>query len=496
MEATSKRLNTKTAIHTSGVRQLSEFIRRKKLVSDEHGKIILVDTENQDSVKLKKQIEFLQTQVISILSIDKSMYTSLKKLMEDWCMELQALEDADTNKMFHKVDSSGLEVHEQKVSELKMEDLGLTKNVTVTALTEPVKVRDGEKCDSLKRNDNETSVNGESTDDAFKNDKVLQITQSKQDFLKTTTENRWREGMSSLVSALDLAESESGTADIWNAKRVNTSSRYSTAPSAIKNKMQCKTTSISEKDPKYIPKVPVDILRNPSSYFKILNQAKTFRDLKRIVADFTRWQSSRQPYTRSSRAREVTAKSAYPDWVSPKSAINQGRDSGHRNDYLKAYNVLLASVPKTLNSDSSSGQLIGEIAFQLERRILAFVFKGERVTVEYTILNIEKMVHLHHVTKKETLFQRIKDVFQRLSCCGLKKRRHVSLIVGLIEAYGTYSHVDDARKLSKEKGWKNHRQLKYDLLQVTPTNLLHDVIVIVDCLIHLARADNKDVFLW
>ncbi|PIK33413.1 hypothetical protein BSL78_29771 [Apostichopus japonicus] len=205
------------------------------------------------------------------------------------------------------------------------------------------------------------------------------------------------------------------------------------------------------------------------------DQLKKFKDLKRIMSDFTRWQRSQFRLLRSTSSKSLQKKKSH---VLDKSTLNvkgsrqkwskrrfdlakmQDEQKHNLNDYGQVFNMMdetktykragmTVSPPLT---HVTSYRLIGEVVFQLERRIMAYIFKGERVKLEYTILNANQMIDMYHKSTESQLLNRKDKIFSHLRRCGLRAHRHNKLMMGLMEAYGTCDNLQEAKQIAKDNG--------------------------------------------
>ncbi|XP_071504176.1 speriolin-like protein [Diadema antillarum] len=142
--------------------------------------------------------------------------------------------------------------------------------------------------------------------------------------------------------------------------------------------------------------------------------------------------------------------------------------------------------------------IIGEVAFQLERTILAMVFRGgSKQLTGYTLSNMEKMLHSHYdIGQRPALEMQLREVEGNLNICGWKPDYHPKLIADLIRTYGTFPSNAVTSKLVKKHGWTDPRTLKETILWGIPKERIHDMIIILDCLIYLSRKANIPLFTW
>lgn len=159
-------------------------------------------------------------------------------------------------------------------------------------------------------------------------------------------------------------------------------------------------------------------------------------------------------------------------------------------------------------------RIIGEIAFQLDRRILEYVFAW-RHAIEtsrdkrrrfygYTVNNMGAMIRKEAVykdgkfnSKKELEMRyRFDYIVKSLAKFGYKLEKHSILSQDLVNRYGLLNGPPD-RKTSKEMGLSDPVVLRVILSQVLQdSNLLPDVLILLDCLCLLAHDDKRPIFLY
>ncbi|KAG9330756.1 hypothetical protein JZ751_022167 [Albula glossodonta] len=149
-------------------------------------------------------------------------------------------------------------------------------------------------------------------------------------------------------------------------------------------------------------------------------------------------------------------------------------------------------------------RLVGEIAFQLERRILFFVFPSQARLYGFTVLNIpEKILQVsrNSVTGKVDedyryeLTQRHQELMDRLRMLGYNAAVHAPFAESIVNAYGILKQRPDAYS-AEELGYNNPEFLRNVVIKATPSKSLKDVLCLFSCLCFMARQDGKSLFLW
>ncbi|XP_075437106.1 speriolin-like [Ascaphus truei] len=149
-------------------------------------------------------------------------------------------------------------------------------------------------------------------------------------------------------------------------------------------------------------------------------------------------------------------------------------------------------------------RIVGEISFQLDRRILSSIFLEQSRLYGYTVSNVqEKILQATScpLTKKVDESQRgemnrrFMDIMNRLKKYGYDPRVHPTFSEYLVNTYGimrdrplpgtselvSYSDPEVIRKMAAE---------------AMPADVLKDVDVLLNCLINLAKEDGKPLFIW
>ncbi|XP_008283928.1 speriolin-like protein [Stegastes partitus] len=149
-------------------------------------------------------------------------------------------------------------------------------------------------------------------------------------------------------------------------------------------------------------------------------------------------------------------------------------------------------------------RLFGEISYQLDMRIMSYVFQGQKRFYGFTVLNIaEKIIEVstHPLTGKLDegyrlyLSQRYAELMERLSQLGYKAALHPRFTEFIVNTYsilmsrpGEYS--------PQEVDYNNPDFLRKLILTSAPEKLQKDLLLVLTCLCSMAKRDGKPLLFW
>ncbi|XP_031803262.1 speriolin isoform X4 [Sarcophilus harrisii] len=148
-------------------------------------------------------------------------------------------------------------------------------------------------------------------------------------------------------------------------------------------------------------------------------------------------------------------------------------------------------------------RLVGEIAFQLDRRILSNIFPERVRLYGFTVSNIpEKIIQAslntsNHKLDEElcqTLTQRYVSVMNRLQSLGYNGRVHPGLTEQLVNAYGILRERPELA--ASEGGCYTMDFLQRVVTETVPPSMLNDALLLLSCLNQLSQDDGKPMFIW
>ncbi|KAM9198189.1 speriolin [Dugong dugon] len=148
-------------------------------------------------------------------------------------------------------------------------------------------------------------------------------------------------------------------------------------------------------------------------------------------------------------------------------------------------------------------RLVGEIAFQLDRRILSSIFPERVRLYGFTVSNIpEKIIQAsmnpndHKLDEElcQTLTQRYVGIMNRLQSLGYNGRVHPALTEQLVNTYGI---LRERPELAASEGSSYTVDfLQRVLAETVPPSMLTDALLLLSCLSQLSHDDGKPMFIW
>ncbi|XP_031202975.1 speriolin isoform X2 [Mastomys coucha] len=148
-------------------------------------------------------------------------------------------------------------------------------------------------------------------------------------------------------------------------------------------------------------------------------------------------------------------------------------------------------------------RLVGEIAFQLDRRILSSIFPERVRLYGFTVSNIpEKIIQAslnpsnHKLDEDlcQKLTQRYVSIMNRLQSLGYNGRVHPALTEQLVNAYGILRERPELA--ASEGGSYTVDFLQRVLVETVHPSMLTDALLLLSCLNQLSHDDGKPMFIW
>ncbi|XP_074059237.1 speriolin isoform X12 [Macrotis lagotis] len=184
---------------------------------------------------------------------------------------------------------------------------------------------------------------------------------------------------------------------------------------------------------------------------------------------------------------------------SPLDASCQRSSSPATSANIPASSTRISKDPKQLTWE----RLVGEIAFQLDRRILSSIFPERVRLYGFTISNIsEKIIQASLNTSNQkldeelcqTLTQRYVAIMNRLQSLGYNWQVHPGLTEQLVNAYGILRERPELA--GSEGGNYTMDFLQRVVMETVPPSILNDALLLLSCLNQLSQDDGKPMFIW
>lgn len=149
-------------------------------------------------------------------------------------------------------------------------------------------------------------------------------------------------------------------------------------------------------------------------------------------------------------------------------------------------------------------RLLGEIAYQLDRRILSYVFPSNKRFYGYNVTNIPSKI-IEVTTNLVTgrvdedyrlhVIRRYDDIKDTLSQLGYKITLHPQFSEFVVNTYGILM-MRPKEGSSQTMYYNNPTYLKTIVTTTANSKLQKDLLLLLNCLCTLAQRDGKPLFLW
>ncbi|XP_042345490.1 speriolin-like [Plectropomus leopardus] len=149
-------------------------------------------------------------------------------------------------------------------------------------------------------------------------------------------------------------------------------------------------------------------------------------------------------------------------------------------------------------------RLLGEIAYQLDRRILSHIFQGQKRLYGFTLLNIpHKIIEVssHPLTGKVDdgyrlhLTQRYADLMERLNQLGYKPTLHPPFTEFIVNTYGILKERP-CENSPQATEYNNPDFLRNFIVTTAPRKLQRDLLLVLTCLCNMAEQHRKPLLMW
>ncbi|KAM4608080.1 speriolin-like protein [Discoglossus pictus] len=149
-------------------------------------------------------------------------------------------------------------------------------------------------------------------------------------------------------------------------------------------------------------------------------------------------------------------------------------------------------------------RIVGEIAFQLDRRILAYIFQDRVRLYGITVSNIpqkiaeavqDRQTGQEDTKKKDEMNKRYEEVLEKLKANGYDPQIHPAFSEYIVNVYGIIKEYPPPGSPDM-KNICDPDNLKKIANSTVPSDDLKDVLILLKCLSNLSRDDGKPVFVW
>ncbi|XP_070690949.1 speriolin-like protein [Pempheris klunzingeri] len=149
-------------------------------------------------------------------------------------------------------------------------------------------------------------------------------------------------------------------------------------------------------------------------------------------------------------------------------------------------------------------RLLGEVAYQLDRRVLSHVFQGHKRLYGFTLLNVpEKITEVttHMLTGKVDegyrvhLTQRYADMMEWLNQFGYNTTLHPPFTEFIVNTYGILKERPGEHS-TMAMDYNDPDFLRKVIMTMAPRKLQKDLLLLLTCLCNMAERDRKPLLLW
>ncbi|XP_069771094.1 uncharacterized protein [Narcine bancroftii] len=143
-----------------------------------------------------------------------------------------------------------------------------------------------------------------------------------------------------------------------------------------------------------------------------------------------------------------------------------------------------------------SYRVIGEIAFQLDRRILSYIFVDEPRLYGYRIADINERINeaAGRGGQRDAMLAHATEIMDTLRHLGYCPEKHSTFSEFIVNTYGILKKKPQCRKMLED--YNNRDYLHTLVVENVPPFLLQDMLVLLDSLWYLSVADGQPMFIW
>ncbi|KAM4045401.1 speriolin-like protein [Anomaloglossus baeobatrachus] len=147
-------------------------------------------------------------------------------------------------------------------------------------------------------------------------------------------------------------------------------------------------------------------------------------------------------------------------------------------------------------------RIVGELAFQLDRRILSAIFLEQQRMYGYRVPNIkEKIIQVTTIPAtgkvnqklRYELNQRYNHTMDELRKFGYNPTVHPHFTEYIVNTYGITK--DRHAKTEDLSSYNDPQYLNKMINECMPRDIVEDIIIILNCLVYFAREDGKSLLI-
>ncbi|XP_053250980.1 speriolin isoform X3 [Podarcis raffonei] len=148
-------------------------------------------------------------------------------------------------------------------------------------------------------------------------------------------------------------------------------------------------------------------------------------------------------------------------------------------------------------------RIVGEIAFQLDRRILSSIFPDRVRLYGFTVSSIPEKIQQAandplspmSAEERQSMVERYDTIMNMLKPKGYDPNFHSKFTEHIVNTYGILKERPDAAGPEGDV-YNNPSYLRQVIEQIVPPEKMTDCLTLLDCLSFMASTDGKPLFIW
>nr|XP_056710559.1 speriolin [Euleptes europaea] len=177
----------------------------------------------------------------------------------------------------------------------------------------------------------------------------------------------------------------------------------------------------------------------------------------------------------------------------------EGKVLTNQETSMKTSSDAKSKDPKQENME----RIVGEIAFQLDRRILSSIFPDRVRLYGFTVRNIPKKVMqcgsdpYCQLDDKQasTIMERYNAVMNRLKPLGYDPNAHPRLTEQVVNSFGILRERPEMSG-AEAAAYNDIQSLQNVIKETAPPDMCNDCMLLLNCLSQLSQDDGKPLFIW